>query len=116
MLGFDLFYLLQNPQATTTHATVRFLLPSGTTITRTYDLAPGSRTTIYVNQIPGLDETDVSGDISADAPIVVERAMYRNLPGQPFGLGTRLDGRARGGDVVVPGRRRHRHASSISMC
>jgi hypothetical protein len=88
VLDFDLFYLLQNPQPATTHATVRYLLPSGTTITRTYDLAPGSRTTIHVNQIAGLEETDVSGEITADAPIVVERAMYRNLPGQPFGLGT----------------------------
>jgi hypothetical protein len=88
VLGFDLFYLLQNPQPTTTHATVRFLLPSGTVITRTYDLAPGSRTTIFVNQIAGLDETDVSGDITADAPIIVERALYRGAPGQPFALGT----------------------------
>ena len=88
VLGFDLFYLLQNPQATTAHTTVRFLLPSGTVVTRTYDLAPASRTTIYVNQIPGLDETDVSGDISADVAIVVERSMYRNLPNQPFGLGS----------------------------
>jgi len=86
--GFDLFYLLQNPQSTVTHTTVRFLLPSGTTITRTYDLAPASRTTIYVNQIDGLGETDVSGGITADAPIVVERSMYRSLPGQPFALGT----------------------------
>lgn len=88
VLGFDLFYLLQNPQATVTHATVRFLLPSGTVVTRTYDLAPGSRTTVHVNQVPGLDETDVSGDIVSDAPIVVERAMYRSAPGQPFALGT----------------------------
>jgi hypothetical protein len=87
VLDFDLFYLLQNPQATTTEATVRFLLPSGTTITRNYSLPPGSRTTIYVNQIAGLGETDVSGDVTAAAPIVVERAMYRSLPGQPFGLG-----------------------------
>jgi Tol biopolymer transport system component len=87
VVGFDLFYLLQNPQATTTHTTVRFLLPTGTVITRTYDLAPGSRTTIYVNQVAGLEETDVSGDITADAPIVVERAMYRSAEGQPFALG-----------------------------
>ncbi len=87
VLGFDLFYLLQNPQATTTRATVRFLLPSGTVVTRVYDLPPRSRTTIYVNQIAGLDETDVSGDIAADAPIVAERAMYRSVPGQPFTLG-----------------------------
>jgi hypothetical protein len=88
VLGFDLFYLLQNPQATTTHATVNFLLPSGTTITKTYDLPPGSRTTIYVNQVEGLDETDVSGDITADAPIVVERSMYRSTASQPFALGS----------------------------
>jgi hypothetical protein len=88
VLGFDLFYLLQNPQTTVTHATVRFLRPDATVVTRTYDLAPGSRTTIYVNQVPGLDETDVSGDITADAAIVVERAMYRGTPAQPFALGT----------------------------
>jgi hypothetical protein len=41
-----------------------------------------------VNEIAGLEETDVSGEITAAAPIVVERAMYRNLPGQVFGLGT----------------------------
>ncbi len=87
VLGFDLYYLLQNPQATTTQATVRYLLPSGTTITQTYNLAPGSRTTIHVNDIAGLDETDVSGDITANAPIVVERAMYRGAPGRPFALG-----------------------------
>jgi hypothetical protein len=92
VVGFDLFYLLQNPQATSTHTTVRFLLPSGMTITRTYDLAPGSRTTIYVNQIAGLEETDVAGDISADAPIVVERAMYRSSAAQPFALGTETMG------------------------
>ena len=92
VLGFDLFYLLQNPQATVAHATVRFLLPSGTVVTRTYDLAPGSRTTVHVNEVPGLDETDVSGDIASDAPIVVERAMYRSGPGQPFVLGTESAG------------------------
>ena len=72
-----------------THATVRFLLPSGSVVTRTYDLAPGSRTTVYVNQVPGLDETDVSGDISADAR---DRRRTRDVsqraPGRPFTLGT----------------------------
>jgi hypothetical protein len=87
VLGMDLFYLLQNPQPTTTHATVRFLLPSGAVVTRTYDLAPSSRTTIYVNQVAGLEETDVSADISADAPVVVERSQYRSTPGQAFTLG-----------------------------
>jgi hypothetical protein len=88
VLGFELFYLLQNPQPTITHTTVRYLLSSGTVITRTYDMAPRSRVTIYVNVIPGIEETDVSADITADAPIMAERAMYRTGFGQHFGLGT----------------------------
>jgi Tol biopolymer transport system component len=88
VLGFELFYLLQNPQPATTQATVRFLLPSGAVVTRAYNLPPHSRTTIHVNAVPGLDETDVSGDIAADAPIIVERAMYRSSATQAFALGT----------------------------
>ena len=88
VLGFDLFYMLQNPQSTIAHVTVRYLLSSGTVITRTYDMAPHSRTTLYLNVIPGIEETDVSGDITADVPIIAERSMYRNTPGQYYGLGT----------------------------
>ncbi len=87
VLGFQLFYLLQNPQATATTATVRYLLPSGAPVVRTYDLAAGSRTTIYVNSVPGLESTDVSAEITATQPIAVERAMYRSGGGQVFALG-----------------------------
>jgi hypothetical protein len=88
VLGFELYYLLQNPQATIATATVRYLLSGGTVITRTYDMAPHSRTTIYLNAIPGIEETDVSGDISSNVPIIAERSMYRTGPGQYYGLGT----------------------------
>jgi hypothetical protein len=88
VLGFDLYYLLQNPQTTIATVTVRYLLSSGTVITRTYTMAPHSRTTIYLNVIPGIEETDVSGDISSNVPIVAERSMYRSGPGQYYGLGT----------------------------
>jgi hypothetical protein len=87
VLGFQLFYLLQNPQATPTTATVRYLLPSGAPVVRTYDLPAGSRTTIYVNGVPGLESTDVSAAITATQPIAVERAMYRSGGGQVFALG-----------------------------
>jgi len=87
VLGFQLFYLLQNPQSTTTTATVRFLLPSGSPVVRTYELRPRSRTTIYVNLIDELAATDVSADISATQPIVVERSMYRSTADQGFALG-----------------------------
>ncbi|MEO5819342.1 MAG: hypothetical protein ABIT71_02465 [Vicinamibacteraceae bacterium] len=85
--GFQLFYLLQNPQTTAVTATVRFLLPSGAPLTRNYQLGPQSRTTIYVNQIPSLEATDVSAEITATQPISVERAMYRNVGSQVFGVG-----------------------------
>jgi len=88
VLGFDLYYLLQNPQATIATVTVRYLLSSGQVITRDYNMAPHSRTTIFVNVIPGIEETDVSADISSTVPIVAERSMYRNTPGEYYGLGT----------------------------
>ncbi len=87
VLGFQLFYLLQNPQPTATTATVRFLLPSGAPIVRTYELPARSRTTVFVNTVPGLESTDVSAEITATQPIAVERAMYRSTPAQTFALG-----------------------------
>lgn len=41
-------------------------------------LAPTSRVTVYVNGIPGLENTDVSAIVRtpASTPIIVERAMY----------------------------------------
>ena len=86
---FSLFYLLYNPQATAVTATIRYLRPSGAPIVRTYDLAPASRTTIIVDTVDAaLADSDVSGDIVADAPIVAERAMYATRHGRPFDLGT----------------------------
>jgi hypothetical protein len=88
VLDFQLFYLLQNPQEAPVEATVRYLRPSGPAIVKTYQLAAHSRTTIYVNQAdPALAGTDVSAAIESTAPIIVERAMYANRPGQVFALG-----------------------------
>ena len=86
---FSLFYLLQNPQATLATATVRYLRPAGQApIERTYTLLPNSRTTIAVDtQGPELASTDVAAVVTATAPIVAERAMYFNRPGQPFAAG-----------------------------
>jgi hypothetical protein len=84
-----LFYLLQNPLAATASATVKYLLPPGQPpIERTYTLPPNSRTTIAVDdESPALASTDVSAAISATAPIIVERAMYRSTPTQTFAAG-----------------------------
>jgi hypothetical protein len=86
---FALFYLLQNPGATAATATVRFLRPAGQpAIERTYTVAARSRVTIPVDAAaPELVSTDVSGVVTSTQPIVIERAMYLNRPGQAFSAG-----------------------------
>jgi hypothetical protein len=88
---FSLFYLLQNPNPAATVATVKYLLPDGLApITMTYPLAANSRTTIFVDvEDPRLAQTAVSAVITtpSNAPIIVERAMYRSTPTQDFAAG-----------------------------
>lgn len=82
---FSLFYLLQNPHPTPVNVAITFLLPFGQPpVAKSYDLPPNSRTTLAVDDIPELGGTDVSGVITSAAPIVVERAMYLNRPGEAF--------------------------------
>jgi hypothetical protein len=71
---FTTFLLLANPNGSPTTATIRYLLPGGQIVTRTQALAPQSRTTINVNTV--VPNTEVSMDVSAPLPIIVERAMY----------------------------------------
>ncbi len=71
---FTTFLLLANPNASPTTATIRYLLPGGQVVTRTQPLAAQSRTTINVNSV--VPNTEVSMDVSATLPIIVERAMY----------------------------------------
>ncbi len=86
---FFLYYLLQNPGDTTVTATIRYLRPAGSTpVERTYTLLPRSRRTIAVDlEGPELASTDVSAVITASAPIMAERAMYRNTAGRLFVAG-----------------------------
>jgi alpha-tubulin suppressor-like RCC1 family protein/Tol biopolymer transport system component len=93
--GFNLFYLLQNPNATAAEVLVRYLRPSGAPLEKTYALAPASRTNIWVNleEFPGIGQALAHVDVSAvvevtnGQPIIVERAMYLDMAGQNFGAG-----------------------------
>ena len=87
--AFDLFYLLQNPASVPVTATITYLKPAPQApVVRAYSLLPNSRRTIYVDQEPGLEATDVSARIDADQPIFAERAMYLSAGGEPFTGGT----------------------------
>lgn len=88
--GLQLFYLLQNPDARAAEVEVRYLRPTpAAPIVQRYTLAPRSRQTVWVNLIAGLESVDVSGDVRSinGVPIVVERAMYLDRPGEPFSAG-----------------------------
>jgi uncharacterized repeat protein (TIGR01451 family)/fimbrial isopeptide formation D2 family protein len=88
--GINLFYLVQNPGAQAAAIAVDFLRPAPAgPVSQSYLVAPRSRLTIWVNMVPGLGTTDVSADIRSTngVPIVVERAMYLDRPGEPLGAG-----------------------------
>jgi hypothetical protein len=94
--GFSLFYLLQNPSPDQTASVrVRYLLPVGVPLEKTYTLAPSSRSNIWVNEenFPGVGRALASTAVSAaievlsGPPIIAERAMYLNAHGQTFSAG-----------------------------
>lgn len=85
--GFQLFYLIQNPSPSATASMqVRYLLPSGAPVVKTYSVGPSSRFTIWANTIPELASTDVSAVVSSTngVPVIVERAMYSSGGGVMF--------------------------------
>ncbi len=96
---FDLYYLLQNPNATAATVTITYLRPSGGPLTKTYTVNPRSRRTINIDGETGftgrpatertLQSTDVSAQIVSTngVPILVERAMYMTVNGRVFAAG-----------------------------
>jgi hypothetical protein len=74
---FDTYVLIGNPNAGTAVVTATFLRDDGRTVTREYAIPGNTRLTLDVEaQDPLLADTAVSTTISADQPVVVERAMY----------------------------------------
>jgi hypothetical protein len=88
--AFHLFYLLQNPDLSRPATVrIRYLRPVAPPIIREYALPPRSRLTVVVDTIAGLESTDVAAEILSTngVAIVAERAMYRDVAGQPLGAG-----------------------------
>jgi glucose/arabinose dehydrogenase len=86
---FNLFYLLENPQAAEAVVDISYLLQSGSgEVQKQYRIAPRSRQTILVNsEDQRLAATGVSAVIQSNIPIVAERAMYLDTGAQIFGAG-----------------------------
>ena len=76
---FDLFVLIANPSSTPAQVAVDYLLPGGTSLTRTYAVAAQSRFNIWVDlEDPQLANTAVSTLVRSTngVPLIVERAMW----------------------------------------
>jgi hypothetical protein len=75
--GFETWILIQNTSAYEA-AEIRMACMgiAGITSTRTYQLKPGSRTTIYLNEMTKEGDVCVSLYSANGVPVIVERAMY----------------------------------------
>lgn len=71
---FDLWLLLQNPNATAATAKITYMKAQGSQQVQTVLLPPASRRSLYVNQI--VPDSDVSMKVESDSVLFAERAMY----------------------------------------
>ncbi len=78
--GFEEWLCLQNPGEETARITVEYMLGTGQTIPRNYEINPYSRFTIDVVEQLGLDK-DVAIRIESNVPVVAERPMYFDYKG-----------------------------------
>jgi hypothetical protein len=74
--GFTTYVLVQNPNNTPTDVTITYMTPGGPKVQPTFQMAANSRKTIRVNDIQGVNNTDLSTHVHGSQPIIAERAMY----------------------------------------
>ena len=91
--GMQTFFLLQNPGDVATTATLRYQLATGAVHERVHLVPAASRLTVWANQEgTPLDAAEFATTVLSDQPIVVERAMYRDAPGETFAAGSVASG------------------------
>lgn len=90
--AFNTFYLLLNPGQTTASTSITYLRAGRPPRSKTYDLRPGERVTVWLDMErwddgDSLADAEVSARIEATAPIIAERAMYLDRGTQLFTAG-----------------------------
>ncbi len=87
--GFQLFYLIQNPNVAAADVEVTYLLPApAPPIIKVYSVPGRSRQNIWVNvEDARLARAEVSAVFASSLPVIVERAMYLDARGQLFAAG-----------------------------
>lgn len=80
--GFETWILIQNTSPyEAAEIRMAFMGNAGMASTRTYQLTPGSRTTIFLNDITTAGDVSVSLYSANNVPVIVERAMYFDCGG-----------------------------------
>jgi hypothetical protein len=87
---------LENPGDTPANVMLTHLVEGGSApIPQPVVVAPFTRLTTFVNDVPGLSAAALSTVITSDVPIVAERAMYLNSTDRPWGQAPQAAGRSR---------------------
>lgn len=92
--AYDTYLLLSNPQGEGTDVRIAFFKDTGEVVEQVCGVAPHSRFTLAVDDVPGMDAAAFSIRVDADKPIIAERAMY-------FAAGQRTDGTVTLGSAVT---------------
>lgn len=90
--GTDTWVLVMNPNPAPANATVTFMKEDGSQVERKYTLAPTSRLSIYANEI--VPNASFATRVTADQPVVVERAGYFGQGGGHGGMGSTYTSRS----------------------
>lgn len=90
------YILLANPGTQPAAITATFLRTNGTTIVKTFTVAPGSRLNIAVtgpgSDVPELADEEFGTTIDSTQPIIVERSLYTDANGVTWAAGTNATG------------------------
>ena len=76
--GFECWLLIQNPNSTTAHCTVTYMIEGAGPKTVTHDVPANSRASFNMVEEPGVGQADASIKVVSSVPVIPERAMYRN--------------------------------------
>ena len=88
-------FCLPNPAINTSIVTLTFLREGKPSFDKTFTVAPSTRFTVSTGPgslVPELADESFGVKLTANEPIVVERAMYANAGGQQWGAGTNATG------------------------
>ena len=82
---FDTYVLTYNPNSSVAECVLTLTDTSGSNTDVPFTLAPDTRQTFKLDDIPGYESAQVAFEITANVPVIAERTMYFNYMGKRGG-------------------------------